>query len=58
MKDLAPGWIKDSLEAAQNDLLRAEIAYCALNDKRTRYAHAINRIIEAKRKIVQVWIEA
>ena len=58
MKDLAPGWIKNNLIEAKNDLCRAEVAYCALKDKRTCYAAAINRIIEAKRKVVQVWEQA
>jgi len=58
MKDLAPGWIKDNLDAAKAELLRAEVAYCALKDKKTKYAKAIKRIAEAKRKVVQVWEEA
>ena len=56
--DLAPLWIQQNLEAAKTNLLQAEIAYCALKDKHTKYAKGIERIIEAKRKIVQVWSEA
>ena len=56
--DLSPQWIRENLEEAKNDLMRAEVAHCALKDKRTKYAMGIERIIEAKRKIVQVWTDA
>jgi hypothetical protein len=51
-------WIKQNLDKARNDLINIEISYCALRNKRTKYAKGIYRIIEAKRKIVQVWTEA
>ncbi len=58
MKDLALGWIREKLEEARADHIRTEVAYCALKNKKTKYAEAIRRLAEAKRKIVQIWIEA
>ena len=57
-RDLALLWIKQNLEKAKQELVLAEIGYCALKDKRTKYAQGIQRIIEAKRKIARVWEEA
>ena len=56
--DLSPQWIKENLQVARNDLVRAEVAYCSLTDKRTKYAEGIARMIEAKRKIVDIWLSA
>ena len=56
--DLALLWIKQNLKKAENDLLQSEIAHCALNNKNTKFAQGIKRIMEAKRKVVQVWKEA
>ncbi len=58
MADLSPLWIKQNLEKAQQELVVAEIAYCALKDKRSKFAQGILRVLEAKKKIVQAWREA
>ncbi len=55
--DLVSRWIKECLDAAKADHIRTEVAYCALKDKKTKYAQAIKRLAEAKRKVVQVWSE-
>ena len=56
MNDLESQWIKECLDEARTDHIRVEVAYCALKDKKTKYAKAIKRIAEAKRKIVDIWL--
>lgn len=56
--DLSPAWVKENLKRAKADLLSTEVSYCSLKNKKSKYAEGFRRIIAAKRRVVQVWIEA
>jgi hypothetical protein len=56
--DLSPMWINENLVKAKSDLKKAEVAYNSLLKKDTQYAAGVYRLMEAKRKVVDVWINA
>ena len=56
--DLGALWVKQNMELSQKELLETELAYSVLKDKRTKYAHHLLRIINARYKVVKVWREA
>ena len=56
--DLSPIWIKEHLAKAKTELKKTEDAYNSLQNKGTQYANGISRIMEAQRKVVEIWFVA
>lgn len=57
-KDLSDMWIKKALSKEKSALQTAENALNSLVDKKTDYAKGIERMVIARRKIVEIWEEA